>query len=30
MAPLYAVAELAAMKEKRTSVYEDRDLLVAG
>ena len=29
MAALYAVAELAAMKEKRTSVYEDRDLLIA-
>ena len=29
MAALYAVAELAAMKEKRTSVYENRDLMIA-
>ena len=30
MAALYAVAELAAMKEKRTSVYENRNLMIAG
>ena len=29
MAALYAVAELAAMKERPVSVYEDRDLLIA-
>lgn len=30
MASLYAVAELAARKEKPVSVYEARDLLIAG
>ena len=29
MAALYAVAELAAMKKKRVSVYEERDLISA-
>ena len=30
MASLYALDELAAMKEKPVSVYEERDLLIAG